>query len=328
MSNPTWGSSQFSFSETGRLAYLNGKAGFPEYQMVWVDREGRSEAMTSELRTYSEPRFSPDGTKLALGIAGTSADAWVYDLKRGVFTRLTFDENSTVPVWSPDAKYIAFSSTGGKGSLNLYMKAADGTGEAEQLTDTPRTQFLSSWSPDGKYLLYAQSNADTANDLYVLPLEGDRKPEPYLETPFSELEAAFSPDGRWIVYQSNESGDYEIYVRPFPPRGGKWQVSEGGGTHPRWARNGRELYYRTQTGLMVVEVDPAGDSFQAEKPRVLFEGPFAKINVSGSTYADYDVAPDGRFVMFLRGESESTDTHVTLMTHWFDELHRLLAVKH
>jgi dipeptidyl aminopeptidase/acylaminoacyl peptidase len=163
-------------------------------------------------------------------------------------------------------------------------------------------------------------------------LEGDRKPEVFLKTPFGEVDPAFSPDGRWIAYDSNESGRTEVYVRPYPPGGGKWQVSDGGGAYPRWSRDGRKLFYRTDEGIMAAPVETPGDSFRAGKPspvlRGLFRGGIAGINLAGNSFADYEVFSNGeRFVMFpsagLGGAPQHP--HVTLVTGWFDELDRTFS---
>jgi serine/threonine-protein kinase len=212
------GAAQFDFSETGLVVYLTGSLR-RRYPIVWVDRQGNTTPLWEEEQEYSTPRFSPDGSLLAVDAEGTAGrDVWVYDLNRGVPTRLTFGEgNDDTPVWSPDGEYIFFSSTGSGGVPNLYRKRADGSGEEERLTDSNNIQYPSSISPDGRFLAYHEVNAESDWDLWLLPLEGNQEPELFLRTPFGELEAEFSPNGRWIAYQSAESGTTEIYVRPFPP---------------------------------------------------------------------------------------------------------------
>ncbi|HEY7700391.1 MAG TPA: hypothetical protein VIE88_18330, partial [Vicinamibacteria bacterium] len=306
-SNPFHGSAQFDVSANGLLVYLGGGQQLYRYSMVWVDRDGKAAPLTDEQKTYGEPHFSPDGSKLAVQVyetGRTNADVWVYDLKRGVPTRLTFDESDeSAPFFSPDGQRVIFSSDS-SGSTNIYWKRADGSGETERLTESELTQWASSISPDGKYILFHQSNPGTASDIYALPLSGDRKPEVFLQTPFTEAEASFSRNGRWVAYQSNESGNVEIYVRPFPSGAGKWQISTNGGRYARWSPNGRELYYRNDDGLAVVSVDPSGTSFVADKPQQLFNGPFLSLSIYGSTLADYDVAPDGKRFVMMQGEEQ------------------------
>ena len=188
-------------------------------------------------------------------------------------------------------------------------------------------QWASSWSSDGRFVTYMTATA--ALDLWVVPMDGDGKPELFLSTPFAESDGAFSPDGRWFAYASDESGRVEVYVRPFPPGGGKWQVSDGGGGYPRWSRDGRELFYRTDEGIMVASVEAIGDTFRAGKPRRVLEGSFrgglGGLPLAGNVFADWDVAPDSqRFVMFpsVEDSGQQEHPHVTLVTHWFDALRR------
>ncbi|MGH9388779.1 MAG: protein kinase domain-containing protein, partial [Vicinamibacteria bacterium] len=327
-SNPYHGSAQFDVAPNGLLAYIGGGLQVPQYSMVSVDRDGRATPITEERRTFGEPHFSPDGNRLAVQLyepGRTNADVWVYDLKRGVPTRLTFDESEeSAPFWSPDGERVVFSSDA-SGSTNVYWKRADGSGDAERITESEKTQFASSFSPDGKYIVYHESNAGTGADLFVVPLSGDRKPEAFLQTAFTESEASFSRDGRWIAYQSNESGSMEIYVRPFPAAAGKWQISTESGTYARWSPNGREIFYRRNNALMVVAVDPTGASLVADKPRKLFEGPFLTLTLYGSTLADYDVAPDGKRFVMMQGEQQAQTTKVTFVFHWLEELERTFS---
>src|SRR5262249_16061530 len=151
-----------------------------------------------------------------------------------VLTHLTFGAKVDAhPSWSPDGRQIAFSSDR-SGIFQIYRKDVNGGGQEEQLTSGPNDKRLSDWSHDGKFLLYREEDPKTQSDLWVLPLDGSRKAIPILQTPFIETKAQFSPDGKWIAYDSNESGNFEVYVRAFPPSAAKWQVSNRGGTNPRW----------------------------------------------------------------------------------------------
>jgi serine/threonine-protein kinase len=327
--SPAQGGSQFSFSDDGRLMYVAGENTVAEYPIIWVNRDGGMSTLLDTRGSYANPRLSPDGEKLSLTVLRDGNwDIWVYDLDRGVPTRLTFDESQeTEQLWSPDGKYLAFSSNV-DGQENLYRKLADGSGEAERLTESQQAQWATSWSQDGRHIAYINSTAGF--DIEIVSLE-DRKVEKFLGTPFSEADPAFSPDGRFIAYDSNESGRTEVYVRPFPASGGKWQVSDGGGAYPAWSGSGRELFYRTDTGIMVASIETSGDTFRAGKPRVLFEGAFrggiAGVNMAGNSFADFDVTADGqRFVMFPATEGGRIEhPHVTLVTHWFDALRTTFA---
>jgi Tol biopolymer transport system component len=314
---------QYDVSDNGTLVYVEGGTGTQKYELVRTDRRGAATSLTGDLQTFVEPRFSPDGRHLAVQIlTGPTSDSWVYDLERGTATRLTFNPgNDAVPVWSPDGASIVFSSDK-EGAASLYRKQADGSGDEERLTTAAGgAQWVSSWSPDGRFLLYTEVNTPTGNDIVYLPLDGDRKPVPFLATEFSEAEGAFSPDGRWVAYQSEDSARSEVFVRPFPPRGGKWQISVDGGTHPRWSKSGKELFFRNGNSVMVVEVDITGDALRAATPVKLFEGPFQQATIGGSTYADWDVSPDGQSFVLLRGENRlAVPDHVVIVLNWFDEL--------
>ena len=200
--------------------------------------------------------------------------------------------------------------------------------------------FVSDWSADGRYVLSSRAGQlheeegwFGGTDIAYLDLQEGGILQNYLSTQFAELEASFSPNDRWVAYESNESGTMEIYVRPFLPAGGKWQVSDGGGRYPRWSADGTELYYRNDAGVVVAEVDIGGDAFVASRPRQLvsgvFRGGLSGLALEGGTFADYDVAPDGRFVMFLNpeGEEDPGVELVQVVVNWFGELNRLASTR-
>ncbi len=323
------GAAQFDVSPNGVLVYASSSREGDPFPVVWVDRTGRIEPLWPEPGLYANPELSPDGRKLSLSILrGNNWDVWVYDLERKVATRLTFDEGYDADqVWSPDGRYIAFSSNRG-GNNAIYRKAADGSGGEELVVTTGELSGLypTSWSPDGRWLTVWTGNSD----IYVVEADGGEA-QPFQASEFGEYNPSFSPDGRWIAYDSNESGRVEIYVRAFPAGGGKWQVSDGGGALARWSDDGRELFYRTDDGIMAVEVDGSGSTFQVGTPRPLFSGTFLGgtngIAVGGFVFPDYTVSGDGeQFVMFAGREETSRPTSVRLVTNWFDELRRLTAV--
>ncbi len=324
------GGAQFSFSNTGSFVYVSGESQASRLAVYWMDREGKFQLLRAVLGDYVNPRISPDGKRLSLSVSeGGSNDVWVYDWARDTMTRLTFSGNDFAQVWTPDGQRHAFSSNR-SGFQNLYWQRADGTGEIQRLTESKNTQFPSSWTPDGKFLAYWESAQATGNDIWVLPMEGDEKsgwkpgtPKLFLRTPFNENNPAFSPDGRWLAYGSNESGRNEVYVRPFPSGEGKWMISNGGGGHPRWSRNGKELFYRAleETRLMVANYHVVGGSFQADKPVLWSPGQFADLGGR----PNYDVAPDGKRVVVLRfvesaGKIAEKDDKFVLIQNVFEEL--------
>jgi len=333
---PGYESAQVDFSQTGTLVYLTGEEAVNAVSIFWMDQEGKMDPLLSTPRDYLRPRFSPDGKRLAVDFSdGTNLDIWVYDLERETLSRLTFDEGGDRnPVWTPDGRYVTFSSNRQGGVGDIYWKRADGTGEAERLTESSNYQVPSSWSPDGKLLVFWEENLDTQSDLWMLPMEEDEhgalkpgKPKQFLRTSAREDGGNISPDGHWLAYGSNESGRYEVYVRPFPGPGGKWQISADGGDFATWSPNGRELFYRTLgvlNRIMVVSYSVEGDSFRAGKPRLWSEGQFT---VRGGIW-NFSLHPDGKRFAVLKAQEtleQTGSTHVNLILNWFDEVRHRVA---
>ena len=319
--SPSSGAAQFSFSADGSLAYVPGAAMGVGRTLLWVDRKGAAQPIPAPPRGYIAPRFSPDGQRLAVGIEGTNPGLWLYELARGTLARLI--ETGGVnqwPIWTPDNKRVTYLYALG-GLLNLYWMPADGSGAPERLTTGENMQWPGSWSPDGQVLAFSELDPTTGLDIWVQNVEGDRKPRPFLQTASNEGGARFSPDGRWLAYQSDESGRQEIYVRPFPGPGGKWQISSEGGTEPVWARNGRELFYRDGDKMMAAAIETK-PRLAPGKPKLLFE-----VQYETSPYSflsNYDVSPDGqRFLMIKESEKESAAAQLNVVLNWSDELRRL-----
>ncbi len=328
-SSNIYAGAQFSFSSTGTLVYLPGKSGGGMVSIYWLTADGKLKPLRETVGNYFWPRFSPDGKRLALSVGSTYAgDVWAYDWERDIMNRLTFSAGAA-GVWTPDGRRIAYSSGKDQAIPNIYWKRADGSGDEQRLTQSKNAQFPMSWTPDGKYLAFAEQSLDTGWDIWILPVEGNEQlgwkpgaPRPFLNTPFGERAPAFSPDGRWLAYSSNESGSYEVYVRPFPGPGGKWQISTAGGLWPEWSRDGRELFYRTpDQKIMVANYRVVGESFQAEKPRLWGDQQFTDRGIT----SNFDLHPDGkRFAVLKSSESpqEVKQNHVTFIFHFFDELRR------
>jgi eukaryotic-like serine/threonine-protein kinase len=212
---------------------------------------------------------------------------------------------------------------------NLWWIRADGAGNAQRLAESKGAQFVGSWRPDGKVLAFRQFDPGTNSDILTLPIEGDEKsgwkpgqPKPFVNSAFNEREPAFSPDGRWLAYMSDESGTFEVYVRPFSGPGGKWQVSTGGGLYPKWSHNGKELFYRTaDSKIMVVIYTASGDSFQADKPQLWSTGQFTE---RGLGLYNFDLHPDGkRFAVLKAGTGQAPAVNkVSFVFNFFDEIRR------
>jgi eukaryotic-like serine/threonine-protein kinase len=315
----TTGAAQYSFSDNGTLAYVPGDFQRPRNTLVWVSRNGAEQLLAAPPHPYLAPRLSPDGRRIAVAFLEQESQVWLYDLTRQTLTRFTFEGNANyLTAWTSDGKRIAFSSNK-EGPLNIFWQLADGSGGLDRLTTSEYTQGPSSWSPDGQVLAFVQIAPGTGSDIWMLRLS-DRKPQPFLQTPFTEEGPRFSPDGRRLAYVSNESGRYEIYVQPYPGPGGKWQISTEGGTEPVWNRNGRELFYRSGDKMMAVDI-ATQPGFSAGTPRMLFQGSYV---TPASTYANYDVSPDGqRFLMLKPSEGGlAAPTQINVVLNWFEELKR------
>jgi Tol biopolymer transport system component len=235
-------------------------------------------------------------------------------------SRATFGKLNLNPIWSPDGKRIAFSSDQ-EGPTSLFRQPADGSGTAERLTTSPYINVAGSWSPDGQTIAFMEVNPSTGNDIWTVGV-GDRKARPFLKTQYDETSPDFSPDGHWLAYVSNESGQWEVYVQPYPGPGGKWQISTGGGTEPVWNPAGRELFYRAGNRMMAVAVT-LQPGFSAAKPQVLFEGPWLPTPL---TLPNYDVSPDGRRFLMLKAVDEDQDTHqIVVVQNWLEELKQRMA---
>jgi eukaryotic-like serine/threonine-protein kinase len=311
-SNPNHGGAQFSFSDSGTFVYVAGSAVSQDVSIHWMDAAGKFTPLRETPGDYDDPAISPDGKRLAMDItSGNRTDIWVYAWERDTLTRLTFKGDANFnPVWTPDGQRIVYES-GEKGAVgNLWWIRADGGGDAQRLTESKNSQIPWSWSPDGKILAFHQNNPGTGWDILTMSVEGSEKngwmpgePKPFLNTTATEVDPAFSPDGRWIAYMSIESAATEVYVRPFPGPGGKWQISTGGGLFPEWSRNGKELFYRTpEQKIMVVSYNTSGDSFFADKPRLWSPGQFTPRGTS----LNYALHPDGkRFAVLKAGNGET-----------------------
>jgi len=292
----------------------------------WLDAAGKTQPLLAKPDSYVRPSLSPDGNKLAI----STSDIWVYEWQRDSMTRLTFGPStSSYPIWSPDGRYILFLATGG-----TFWTRSDGSGKPQPLTQSKNLQVPWSFTADGKRLAFYEVTPETGRDLWTVPLESDAaglragKPEPFLQTPFDERHPAFSPDGRWIAYTSSESGAFQVYVRAFPDKGGKWQISNSGGVYPVWSRNGRELFFRTEDNqIMGTGYAVKGDSFVADKPRVWSEKRLANV---GNT-ANYDLAPDGKRIAALMpvetAEGQKAQSHVIFLENFFDEVRRRTATQ-
>jgi len=287
-----------------------------DMQPTWYSRDGAVLGTAGDIGFYRQVALSPDGTYAALvkGAQGQPTSIWLLDLSRGTSTRFgSGSASDDCPVWSPDGSRIIFNSSR-DGAYNLYQAPANGTKDAELLLSSNEDKIPRSWSRDGRFLFYTVINPKTNNDLWVLPLEGDKKPFPFLATEFNEQDAQISPDGRWVAYMSNESGKFEVYVRPFSgspagtaEAGGKWPISTKGGVLPKWRGDGRVLYYQgLDQKMMAVEITTS-PAFRAGEPRPL--------GLVVPQAPDWDSTPDGKRFLVLTYNLHKSEPY-TVVLNW------------
>jgi eukaryotic-like serine/threonine-protein kinase len=314
--NVTGAAGAFTVSETGVLAYQTG-SGVVRSQLVWFDRAGKQIGLLGDQADYADLELSPDGQRLAVSVfdpAEGTRDLWLYDVKRELRTRFTFDSaNEFEPIWSPDGDRLVFARI--KASVDLFQKPSSG-GREDALLEGGLGKFPSDWSPNGRFILYIAGGAAIArSDLLVLPLVGDKKPFPFLETSFIETRGRFSPDGRWIAYASDESGQLEIYVARFPEPGERRRISTAGGVWPRWRRDGREIIYLAPDNtLTAATVNGEGASFEAGAARPLFAvRPRPQVTLGDYPY---DVSADGQRFLVNTLVEETASSAITLVVNW------------
>ena len=317
---PTVGQAMFSASSSGAIAFLpalEGASAQSGRRLVWVDRQGREELLAAPSRAYSVVRLSPDGTRVALDIRDEGNDIWIWSLDRGVLTRLTSGPTlDMAPVWTPDGRRIIWTSTRDNANPTLYWQAADGTGSAERL-DGPGIAFPASVTPDGQAVL--ASSAGSA--IFRLSLAGERRLDRLLGPMQTVLTPVVSPDGRWLAYQSNESSQPEVYVRPYPNvDAGRWQISTQRGSRPVWSRDGRELFFLDGSDrLSVVPIAIKGTTLVPGAPRRLLETAYYPgFTTRGAYIHGYDVSPDGRRFLMIKGSAEAaaSQTLLTVVANW------------
>jgi eukaryotic-like serine/threonine-protein kinase len=283
--------------------------------LTWFDRSGRAlGTVGDEGGLVSNPASSADGQRVVVQrTVQDNTDLWIVDLRRNVSTRLTFDPGiDSMPIWSPDGTRIAFNTPGGRA---LYViKRVDGTGDDEplRLPSGGGTKILCDWSPDGRFILYKHlDDATSTNDLWAMPVSSGLAPIPIVRTPADERDGQFSPDGKWVAYESDESGQSEIYVQPFPGPAAKTRVSTGGATQVRWRT---ELFYVAPSGdLMAVAVKLWGAQVTLGAPAALFRTHFAPVR--SISRQQYVVARDGQRFLIVT-VAENAPPPITLVLNW------------
>jgi serine/threonine-protein kinase len=311
---------RLGLATNGTLVYAPGSGAVGQRSLVWVDHNGREEAIAAPPRPYTWARVSPDGTRIVMEVqAPANTDIWTFDVRRGTFERFTVAAaHERWPLWTPDGQRVVFAS-----GTNLMWKSANGTGDAETFaTGLPFAARPYGWSADKLSLVYDQENV--SSDVFLLPLNGNRRPQALVANDFRNHRPAISPDGRWIAYTSNETSREEIYVRPFPAVGsGRWQISSEGGISPVWSPNGRELFYNSPPDDTMFQVEiEATTSFRPGTPKMLFRKSYYwGLAADGRSY---DIGPDGRLLMIKDGGVTGGDPSIRVVLNWHEELKRLI----
>jgi len=326
-----FGATHYDVSENGTLVYVAGDVAAVERTLVWVDREGREEAIPIQPSGYAYPQMSPDGLRVILGDQNAADNnLWIWDFVGETRTRLTIGENvGILPVWTPNGTRIAYGSYGG----DIDWKAANNTGSVERLATGvagagPPMPYFFSRSGD-ELVFRSPGNPETGDDIGMIIVGSDAEPVWLLQGPYDELNAELSPDGRWMAYQSNESGNYEIYVRPFPNvDGDQVPVSTAGGYKPLWSRDGRELFYLDPgppVRLMSASVVATETAFSVGTRSSILDWPYRGLQRSGR---QYDVSPDGQqFLAIKESGTEDASARIIVVQNWFEEVRRLVPTE-
>ncbi len=309
-------SGQFAVSHEGRLVYQPGAVVLStgSRALAWVNRHGDEEATATPPGRYLDPRLSPDRTRLAVS---SGEDILIWTFSTGTLSNLTFDAPLQYnPTWMPNSQHVVFDSSEG-GQTQILRKAIDGTGPADVLSSAP-AGYPESIAPRGEMLTYHTPG----NTLMLLPLPPSGPARPLVQTKAQTLNAEISPDGRWIAYQANDSGRFEIYVRPYPATDtGFWKVSSAGGTCPLWSRNSDELFYLSGppsylTAVKVMSGPGPAFAFGTSEPL------FPATGYLSSVARNYDLSPDGsRFIMVKSViGTMSRRPSLVYVSHWADEI--------
>jgi Tol biopolymer transport system component len=313
----------FTASDTGVLAFGGGTTALR--QLAWADRRGRPLGAVGAPGLFIGFALSPDDKRVALDLVSLDPggrEVWLMELANGVASRLTASSSAELsPVWSPDGSRIAFATSRGWGSTDIFQTPSSGAGRAEALLKSENRELPTDWSRDGQSLVYERIGRDAKSEVWILPLAGDRKPAPVLQSSFNESQGVLSPDGRWIAYVSDESGRQEVYAQTFPASASKWRISPDGGSQPRWRRDGKELFYLTADGrLMAAGVGvSAGAGLAAASPTPLFRTEAMNQDVAG-TAIQYAVTTDGQRFLVSSPVGGQRGESLTVVLNWTADL--------
>ncbi len=309
-----------SGSSTGVLTYQTLTAD-PVEQLTWFGRAGQQLGQVGQATSFpvnlESFSLSPDGTRVAAlqtDVKTHRNDIWSVDLARNLRSRVTVNGTSDAPKWSPDGRRIAFISDRlNTGLGDIYVAPSTGLGPEEPLLISVANKFLWDWSADGALLLFSASEGPAwVGNLWTLRVEGGGPPRRYFSSEFTKADARFSPDTRWVAYQSNEAGPDEVFVRSFPDPAKRYQISSGGGTLPRWRRDGKELFYLSPGGEIMAATIRPGAGLEFDTPRMLFHASTRK----DAPAINFEVAPDGQRFLIAEVVSQPSRSPITVVLNW------------
>ena len=318
----------FDVADDGTLVYAERDPGANRLELAWLSRSGALEGLGLPPREYQVPKISPDGKRVAVTIGpsgGRSGDVWIHDLASGALTRLSFEGRSWTPIWSRDGRDVTYATILPSGEDQFRTRSGAGGEEARTILafeDSHARQPVA-WAPDGTLLAWEDAGSPAVGDIIYFP-PGAKEPLPLASTSAIESQATLSPDGRFVAYISDASGVSDLYVQPFPPTGAKWQVANGG-TMPLWAPDGRELFFLRGRNLMSLPV-LANGPFSVGAPRRLFEMPPSMLLATDTT-TNFDIAPDGRFLVVRQTSQEDMTGHLNVALDWFETLNKLAPLQ-
>ena len=308
-----------TISRSGSLLYASGSA---QGDLVLLDHKGKVDAVLALAKTYSFPRFSPDGKRIAVSIGSpTSTDVWIFEIASNTRTRLTTEGSRNDRVeWTPDGRRILYSSVGKAGLTALWIQNADHSGVPELLEGRKNEQVLEGIiSRDGTTLVFRSTSPTRLHDIWYRRLTGDTTRKAVVSAQTTEYAPRLSPNGRWITYTSNEDGTSQVYVQPFPPTGAHYPVTDAGGIMPLWSPDGRRIYYISAGTMFAATIETAPNVRVVARDSMFSVQPY---NLAAPVHASYDVSPDGKHFLLIRPARAEND--LVLVHNWLTEVRRLM----
>jgi serine/threonine-protein kinase len=311
----------FNVADDGTLIYMPAPP-IGDRTLTWVDRKGKADPLPLPPQAYDFPTLSPDGGRIAVQVSdGPGTNIFVYELGTGVSRQVTRDGAESRPLWTPDGKRLAYAARR-KDERHIFWQALDGSAVAESLVASGNDVWPGAWTPDGSALVFVESPPTEISDIKLLRPSDPSRVELVVGSPSEDMWPSLSPDGRWILFSSMDRGRYQLYVRPFAG-GAPIQITTDGGGQGRWARDGREVFYRASNRMLRVPIQTSPE-LMVGKSEELFAGAYHGAADGPPTY---DVSADGqRFLMIKPGDQERASAAIHIVLDWFEALKRRVPV--